>query len=141
MQRPCDVCGTPYEAKRPSSKFCSGTCRKRAQRGASTETPRTPAPMPLAAPFGAQSDELGPVEAALVRQLTDVERHQSVLGQAALALARRVDIGRDTGAGLAALVKQLEATVSAAVADVRGQQTPLDAARDELASRRAQRSA
>ena len=29
MIRGCDVCGRPYEAKRVSSRFCSGTCRKR----------------------------------------------------------------------------------------------------------------
>lgn len=32
MERPCDACGNAYEAKRPASRFCSATCRKRASR-------------------------------------------------------------------------------------------------------------
>jgi hypothetical protein len=80
--------------------------------------------------------EAGPVESALLAELTAVERAATALGQAALALARRVDIGRDTGAGLAALVKQLEATAKAATADVKSAASPLDLMRDELAERR-----
>jgi len=34
IKRRCDVCGTPYEAKRAASRFCGDVCRKRATRGA-----------------------------------------------------------------------------------------------------------
>lgn len=140
MQRPCDVCGDIYEAKRSSSKFCSSRCRVRASRGAVTES-RPPVEPEISVPevptIVPDAPGVGPVEAAALEQLTKAERNQTTLGQAALALARRVDIGRDTGAGLAALVKQLEATVNAATADVKSEATPLDRARDELAARRA----
>jgi hypothetical protein len=128
--RPCDVCGASYEAKRPSSRFCSGTCRKRFSRGA------VPAPEVNEVAVLVPPAEAGPVESALLAELTAVERAATALGQAALALARRVDIGRDTGAGLAALVKQLEATAKAATADVKSAASPLDLMRDELAERR-----
>jgi hypothetical protein len=32
MERPCDVCGTTYTARRASSRYCSERCKKRAQR-------------------------------------------------------------------------------------------------------------
>lgn len=144
MVRPCDCCGEAYEAKRPASKFCSANCRKRASRGATTpkavtgsETPPITegdvTPFPIMPP---PDREVGEVESALLAELTGVERSGTMLGRAALALARRVDEGRDTGAGLASLVKQLEATTKAATADVKSAASPLDRMRDELAERR-----
>lgn len=135
MERPCDICGEAYEAKRPASKYCSDTCRKRASRGA-VATPEAPI-----AVLPAPTPEVGEVEAALLVELATAERSTTSLGRAALALARRVDIGRDTGAGLASLVKQLEATAKAATADVKSAASPLDKARDQLAERRAARGA
>lgn len=128
MDRPCDVCGSVYDAKRPNSKYCGDTCRKRAQRGSVPADEQVPTLVPEL--------EAGPVESALLGELTEVERAATALGQAALALARRVDIGRDTGAGLASLVKQLEATAKAATANVKSAASPLDQMRDELAERR-----
>lgn len=131
MQRPCDVCGEVYEAKRPQSKYCGDTCRKRAQRGyVVTDTPTL-----------VPDSVDGPVALAALAVLRESERMETPLGQAALALARRVDVNRDTGAGLAALVKQFEATLKAATADVKSAESPLDRARDELAARRAARGA
>ena len=127
MERSCDICGGAYEAKRPNSKYCGDTCRKRASRGA-VPADEVPTLVP--------DLEVGPVESALLAELTEVERTKTALGQAALALARRVDIGRDTGAGLASLVKQLEATAKAATANVKSDASPLDLMRDELAERR-----
>lgn len=145
MDRPCDVCGVLYEAKRPSSKYCSGTCRKRASRGVVTLpevtkreiTPVTEGEVPAIAVLPRPEEvEPGPVESALLAELDEVERTETALGQAALALARRVDVGRDTGAGLASLVKQLEATKNSAMANVKSDKSPLDLMRDELAERR-----
>lgn len=130
MQRLCDVCDVPYEAKRPTSRFCSATCRKRASRGAVT------APEVEDLPKLVPEHVDGPVTESALAVLHDVERSGTPLGQAALALARRVDLNRDTGAGLAALVKQFEATLKAATADVKSAASPLDLMRDELAERR-----
>ena len=137
MIRPCDVCGDPYEAKRPNSKYCSPTCRKRASRGAVATSEVTGSDGDLIAlPVSAREIEQDSVEAALLAELKTAERDNTTLGRAALSLARRVDGGRDTGAGLASLVKQLEATVKAATADVKKADSPLDRMRDELAERR-----
>jgi hypothetical protein len=137
MDRPCDVCGQTYDAKRPNSKYCGDTCRKRASRGHVTDSDADL----VALPVSAREIERGPVESALFAELAVAERDKTTLGQAALSLARRVDVGRDTGAGLASLVKQLEATAKAATADVKSAASPLDKARDQLAERRAKRGA
>jgi len=143
MQRPCDVCGDPYEAKRATSKFCSAKCRVAKARGAVTTHHEGPAleVSPVSSLPAAEDEGPGPVTVAVLAELTKAERAETSLGQAALALARRVDIGRDTGAGLASLVKQLEATTNSATADVKSASTPLDQARDQLAERRAARGA
>lgn len=135
MQRPCDVCGESYEAKRATSKYCSDRCKMRKARGAVTKTEGDK--VPTLAPEHVD----GPVTESALVTLREAERVESPLGQAALALARRVDLGRDTGAGLAALVKQFEATLKSATADVKSAASPLDTARDELAKRRAARGA
>jgi hypothetical protein len=139
MHRPCDVCGEVYEAKRSSSKYCSGRCRVRAARGSVTEHRDEVAPTLVQLPT--ESDQIGPVETVTLQHLRDAERDQTVLGQASLALARRLDYGRDTGAGMASLAKQLEASLKAATADVKSAASPLDQARDQLAERRAKRGA
>ena len=141
MKRQCDLldCGVEYEAGTAKSRFHSPACRKRAHRGAPTRDASQEAPIvPLSVP---DEPAMGPIEAAALKQLQDVERDQTLLGQAALALSRRLDRGGDTGAGMASLVKQLEATVKAATADVKSADSPLDRMRDELAQRRAQRGA
>jgi hypothetical protein len=59
----------------------------------------------------------------------------------AVILAARIDEGdRETGPGLAALAKQLDATLQAVARATVGEVTPLDRARDELAVRRARRA-
>ena len=141
MQRPCDVCGQSYEAKRSTSKYCSDRCRVAASRGAVTKHVDSIPETPVVTVLPDSSEAKGPVEAAALGHLRAVERDATTLGQAALALARRVDVGRDTGAGLASLVKQLEATMRAATADVRSEASPVDKMRDDLAARRAARGA
>lgn len=141
MKRICELvdCGAEFEAQHPKARFHSAACRKRAHRGAPTrDTSQSVPSVPSIVPAVPGA---GPVEAAALEQLTAVEREKTTLGQAALALARRVDVGGDTGAGLAALVKQLEATVKAATAGVKSEQSALDKRRDELAARRAARGA
>lgn len=121
--RTCDVCGAVYEAKRPNSKYCSPTCRKRASRGAPTAEVVT---LPSSKP------ESGPIETATRAELEAVDRLGSVFGQTALALARKLDTGRDTGAAMASLAKQLESTMSSATEGVTAAADPLD----ELRARR-----
>lgn len=125
--RACDACGDEYEAKRQNSRFCSGRCRKRSHRGASAK----PAEV-----VSLDTYEPGDVEAATAVALAAVDLVDSVRGRAALALARRLDAGKDTGAGMASLVKQLEATVDTALSSVQTEADPLDELRARRDSKR-----
>lgn len=120
--------------------MCGPTCRKRSSRSA-LQTPGTiVARSPLPAPLS-QSTDAGAVEATALGVLAEVERENTPLGQAVLVLARKIDANRDTGAGLAALVKQFESTLRAATSGAHEDASGLDKARDELAARRELRSA
>lgn len=131
MERTCDVCGEQFEAKSKRAKYCSDRCRQRRHRGAGSVADVRTLPTPTAT-----------VEAQTRTKLEEVDRLDTPLGQAALVLARRLDDGiRETGAGLASLTKQFQATFEAATANVQQAQSPLDKARDELAERRARRGA
>lgn len=144
MDRVCVVCGASFEAPTARAKYCSRTCSSRASRGVATRkavtegesAPITEGETTQVSILTPPPPDLGPVESALLAELTEVERESSSLGRAALALAHRVDEGRDLGSALAALVKQLEATKNAATADVKSAASPLDLMRDELAERR-----
>jgi len=85
--------------------------------------------------------EKGPVERSTLLVLTECERVETPLGGSVLAMARRIDAGFDTGAGLAALVKQFEQSLRTATDGVLDEKSALDRARDDLAGRRVNRSA
>jgi hypothetical protein len=119
MQRTCEVCEEKFEAKRATAKYCSGRCRKRNQRagGAKKAEERRKA----------AASGVGSVAAATLLELQEASRLHTPLGQAALALAHRLDMSQmDTGAGVASLAKQLEATLSAATADAEVAADPID---------------
>lgn len=66
---------------------------------------------------------------------------ESTMGQTALRLAARIDSGEDTGAGLAALARQLQSCMTQIAAPA-AELDPLEKllARDELSERRERRS-
>jgi len=130
--RRCDACGTPYEAKRPSSRFCGDVCRKRATRGA-----------PLAV-LEVDADPAAEVTAGTVAavrvELEAVEQSASALGAMALALADRIDRSvRETGPALAALTRELRLTLDEARASGRHASSIAEKLGDELAQRRVKR--
>ena len=131
MKRSCDVCGTIYEAKRVTSRYCSSGCRVRKSRGAEVvEMPTAPTEPEASIPAGA-------VYAATLKALSDAGRADHPMGAAALALARRIDSpGLDTGSALAALVGRLDVTLTAATRGAGAATAPAKLA-DELAARRA----
>lgn len=72
-----------------------------------------------------------------MKALEEVDRQDSPLGAAAMALAMRLDQpGTDTGSALAAVARQLEATLESATRGAGSASAP-DQLRDELAARRA----
>ena len=123
--RACDACSAPYEAQRAWSRFCSPTCRSRARRGA-----RAPQPVPPTPPGD------GGLVRAVVGELEEAGRLETALGQATLAVARRIDENRDTGSAMASLSRELRVTLEQAVAGARVAASPLEQMRDELAERR-----
>ncbi len=131
IKRRCDVCGSPYEAKRAASKFCGDVCRKRATRGA-----------PLAV-LEVDADPVtegtaGTVAAVRVA-LEAVEQSSSALGAMALALAARIDSVRETGSAMATLTRELRLTLDEARASGRHASSIAEKLGDQLAQRRASR--
>lgn len=116
MKRPCDVCGTEYEAKRLNSRFCGDTCRKRFQRN----------PAPVVVELRPRTPVESGVLTATLAELDAADRTSTSLGQAALALAARIDARHDIGSALAALVKQHSVTLAEATNGAQVAATALD---------------
>lgn len=127
MQRSCDVCGRTYQAQRASSKYCSSGCRARKSKGEV---------VPLAPPPDAEPDRgEPPLVAATRRELDEAERTGTALGQATLALAAQASAPGQTGQAVAALVRELRATMAEALKGAAKSTAPQQL-RDELAERR-----
>ncbi len=120
MDRECASCGLQYVARRATSRFCGGTCQKRAERARAAGM-RLPA---------ANLDDLGAAPSLLVeavsRELDEVGRLSSVGGQMAVLLAQRIASRRETGSATAALAKQLHLTMTWALGGVAQPADPLD---------------
>ncbi len=128
----CQVCETPFEAKRATAKYCSERCKKRNQRGGGAAKAKE-----RAEPQG--SDGLGATTTATLLHLEEAGVLHTPLAQAALKLAHRLDYSSmDTGAGVASLAKQLEATLASATANAEPEADPIDELR---AARERKRSA
>jgi len=137
MQRKCASCGRSYQATRPNSKFCGDTCRKRAQRSPK----KSPQPVDLSLPellAGLGSAKTSwPLTDAATRELEAADRLDTVLGQAALVLARRIESPMETGASIASMTKQLRETLADALKGAQQVADPLDEIRARRDSKRA----
>jgi len=157
MQRSCEVCGKKFEAQRVTKRYCDSTCRTRASR-AGTSSPRptpviveAPRPEPAAEPASTTDPRPAPVDPADIilsvasRTITELEaagRLDTSLGQVAVVLAQRLDNSyRDTGSAAATLARQHAAQMTLALAGANRATSPVEQAKDDLARRRAQRSA
>ena len=127
MQRKCESCKRAYQATRPNSKYCGDTCRKRAQRSPKSTTVKSPrVPHPVLAGLGAVT----------ARELEDAGRLDTVLGQAAMVLARRIESPMETGASIASMTKQLRETLTDALKGAAMAADPLDEIRARRESKR-----
>jgi hypothetical protein len=135
MQRRCDSCGKPYEAKRPTSRFCGSNCRVRASRG--QLAPVDAEPLPVIPPAVSSG-----LVAATEKRLTDVGRLDTWEGQAALDLARRIEVASamDTGSAYASLQRELRAAMAEALKGAAKPQSAVSRHQDELARRRTSRT-
>lgn len=129
MLKRCLVDGRPFEAKRGTAKYCSPGCRLKAHRSKAPIV-AFPAAEGVEDPGGE-----GALEVSTRRRLEEVGRDEVELGVAALLLARRLDMLApvDTGAGVAALMKEFRATLAEAIRDVDGDRDTLDDIRQAAA--------
>ena len=102
--RACDVCGAAYQPKRPTSKYCGTRCRTRASRAGGM----------VGLPGPAEAEGGGATTGRVRAALQSAGRDETWLGTAALALAEQID-GARSPMGLTSLVKQLQATMDAAL--------------------------
>lgn len=120
LELSCQVCETPFEAKRSTAKYCSERCKKRNQRGGGAEKAKQREEPKL-------PDGLGATATATLLHLEEAGVLHTPLAQAALKLAHRLDYSQmDTGAGVASLAKQLEATLASATASAEPEADPID---------------
>ena len=123
--RACPVDGKPLTG-RVDQRYCSEKCSKRARRAQAVVPIRT-------------SDEprtdLPSLVDSVREELRRADAESSGLGVSALLLAAQIDTRQESGSSLAALIRDLRATLADAT---RGQvKSGLASMRDELAERRA----
>ena len=130
--RLCSECGGPLPPPtqgRPRTK-CE-TCSPPRLRDVKRRAPHKLGPLP-----DAPSAPVAGVYDAVLAELTDADRVQTVAGQRALFLAARMESNIDSGASMAALDRQLGAAVAEAVKNAKRASDPLD----EIRRRREERS-
>lgn len=132
MRKTCGECTEPFEAKRAAAKYCGDRCRQRAHRSPTKAS--KPKVLELQAEATSEpAPVVGSVASATAVELESAGRLESALGQAALALARRIDHGSsETGSGFASLARQHRETLAEAVKGAKTAADPLD----ELRARR-----
>lgn len=130
MQRICQQCGSTFEAKRVSAKYCTDQCRAMASNirlGKSPPKPLTVTP-PAPPPGGIMASTLARLEA--------LGKVDDPSGQVALMLAQQMDAGMPPGA-LAGVSKEHRATLEALAVGAKVAADPMD----ELTARRRNRGA
>lgn len=140
MQKVCEVCASRYEAHRQTARYCSGRCRKRAQRsGLAQPTPeRASSSTPTVRPTPPAAPRAGALTAAALAELQAAGRENTALGLAWLVIAERMDQSiHETGSALAAVSRDFRAARAAALEESQSTGDALD----EMAKKRAERLA
>ena len=138
MEATCARCAQTFSTSSRRARFCSAKCRTQATRARAkgeaetlavqAKPKRTRKAKPEAVPTGT----LG----AVVSELQAAGRLDSSAGQAAVALARRIDDGAESSAGLAALTRELRAAMAEALARAEAAGDALDELRARREARR-----
>jgi len=134
MERPCDACAEPYEAKTKRSRFCDRIeCKRERDRVWRAERRAGGVVLPLPAPDG-ETDDLA---AATRKRLEDAGRLGSPEGHSAMFLAERLMRGaRDSGSSVAALHREYRAAMELALKDAERAADPIDQLRMKTGERR-----
>ncbi len=124
MQRACVECGTDFQAKRASAKYCSSRCRVRTSRKRQAGIEVAPA-TPITATF--LPDEPGRLTDATREELAAHGLAETADGILLLTLAARIDAGAETSPALASLSKEYAARKEALLPSSRpAQVSPMD---------------
>lgn len=113
----CAGCGQNFTAARSTARWCTATCKKRAQRAAKAAGAVAELEAAAAAAQADQLEDGSPAEHRLVRaarlELEVAGVLHTVNGQLALQLARQM--ANPEGTGLSALSKEFRAVMAAAL--------------------------
>ena len=137
----CATCSSDFEARSSRARFCSSKCRTAAHyRRTKLGAPEAINPPPAKAKRTRKSkpgESPTGTLAAVIAELTEAGRLQTSAGQAAIALATRIDAGAESSAGLAALTREMSARMAEATANVAQAGDALDELRAKREARRA----
>jgi hypothetical protein len=140
--RACAHCGGPMPAGR-QGRWCSSWCRGRDEQGLPPQPP--PGLVPVAsstapAPVVVRAPAAGQLEQRVRAALADAGVDGEWAAEAAFGLAARIEDGSAKGTALAALHRELRAVMGELLKGSGDTWTSVGRHRDELASRRAQRT-
>jgi len=142
MKRKCNYCDRPYQAQRPTSKFCSNNCRARNSQtgGPIRRDPVQPCSNKAGLAAGSMDAVADPSSPGDNNSLVKATRSEleaagvvdTMLGQQALSIAIQMS-GFETASGMAALSKELSRVMAEAL---RSAVSATADAVDELSARR-----
>ena len=127
MTRTCAACGKPLTTTNARAKNCSDTCRARVSKGNVVPIPQRKAPDPTAVLLVDATRDM----------LAEYGRESHPLGLAALEVARSLADVNTPASAKAALAKQLEASIAAAIKGATAAENPVDAIRARRDAKRA----
>jgi len=139
-------CGVVFEAQRSTAKYHSPTCRKRAQRAPANPVKparKAAAKRPAAKkPSTRSSTPPAPKESAFEKatrlELERLKKVDSMLGQQALVIAKRMANGTENGSAVVTLSKEHSRLMAELGSKQGAAVDPVQAARDEVARKREQ---
>ena len=141
MEATCARCGQTFSPASKRARFCSVKCRTQATRARAKGEPESAVvkPKPKRSRKAAATEPDAPVGAlgAVLAELRAAGRLESSAGQAAVALARRIDDGAESSSGLAALTREMRAAMAEALSRVEASGDALDELRARREARRA----
>ena len=143
MEATCARCAQTFSTSSRRARFCSPKCRTQATRARargeaeSVAVPSKPKPKRTRKPAPLEADAPVGALGAVLAELRVAGRLDSSAGQAAVALARRIDDGAESSSGLAALTREMRAAMAEALSRVEASGDALDELRARREARRA----
>jgi hypothetical protein len=130
----CAACGKAFEGRNSRARYCKQACQKRGQRNATIAA--RAASEPGAEP-GVEPTAVNLFERATEAELIRLKKLDTMLGQQALVIARRMGQADETGAAIATLSREHSRLMAAAAAGARTAD-PVDRARETREQKQAQ---